>query len=75
MSNHIKQWLSEASETERKRVASEAGTSIAYLFQLSGGHRKASLELAFQLQQATRGKLTIAGLRPDLAQMLSQPAA
>jgi len=75
MSTQIKEWLAGATETERARAASTAGTSVAYLYQLSGGHRKASLALAYQLQVATDGALTVAGIRPDLAQLLSSPAA
>lgn len=75
MSTQIKEWLTSASEDERERVAREARTSVAYLYQLAGGHRKASLELADRLRVATNGSLTIAGIRPDLHQILSQPAA
>lgn len=75
MSLQIHEWLRSASKEERERVAKEAKTSVDYLYQLSGGHRKASLELADRLQQATKGQLTIAGIRPDLHELMNKPAA
>lgn len=75
MSIQIKEWLRLATDEERERVAREAHTSVAYLYQLAGGHRRASLELADRLRTATAGALTIEGIRPDYHQILSQPAA
>lgn len=75
MSNQIKEWLSSVAEDERSLVAESAGTSVAYLYQLAGGHRKASLELADRLQTATKGKLTISGVRPDLLEVLNRAAS
>lgn len=66
MSQQLRDWLHSTKQPARESAASEAGTSVAYLWQLAGGHRKASLELAKRLQEATRGNLTIAGLRPDV---------
>ena len=66
MSHQLRIWLSKTPPEQRKQVAQNAGTSVAYLWQLSGGHRKASLEMAKRLQDATEGKLTIEGLRTDI---------
>ncbi|WP_325435601.1 hypothetical protein [Pseudomonas nitroreducens] len=71
MSTQIKEWLTSASEEERKRVAGAAATSVAYLYQLAGGHRLASLGLANRLCEATGGLLTIEGIRPDLHRLIS----
>lgn len=66
MSDHLRGWLAATSAEERERVAREAKTSVAHLWQLAGGHRKASPSLAERLQDASGGQITIAGLRPDL---------
>ena len=66
MSHQLRTWLSKTPPEQRQRVAEDAETSVAYLWQLSGGHRKASLEMAKRLQDATEGQLTIEGLRPDI---------
>lgn len=66
MSHQLRIWLSKTPPDQRQRVAESAETSVAYLWQLSGGHRKASLEMAKRLQDATGGALTIEGLRPDI---------
>ena len=66
MSHQLQQWLSKTPNDQREAVAEEAKTTVAYLWQLSGGHRKASLELAKRLRDATGGALTIEGLRPDI---------
>lgn len=66
MNDHLREWLAKTPADERERVAQRAGTSVGHLWQLAGGHRKASAELAERLQDASEGKITIAGLRPDL---------
>ena len=50
MSTQIRDWLHSHNEQEREALASAASTSVAYLWQLAGGHRKASAELAARLQ-------------------------
>lgn len=66
MSHQLQTWLSKTPQDQREMVAEKAETTVAYLWQLSGGHRKASLEMAKRLQVATDGALTIEGLRPDI---------
>lgn len=75
MTTQLREWLHGSTEAERERLAKDAGTSVAYLWQLAGGHRKASIELASRLQGASAGALTIAGLRPDIHALLAVPAA
>lgn len=75
MSLQIKAWLRESSAEERVRVAAAAVTTVDYLYQLAGEHRKASIELAKRLERASNGALTLAGIRPDLYQLLSPDAA
>lgn len=66
MNDHLRDWLASKSAEDREFIAKEAGTSVGHLWQLAGGHRKASAELAERLQDASAGEITIAGLRPDL---------
>lgn len=66
MSQQLRDWLGQTNDPERQAMASRADTSVAYLWQLAGGHRKASLEMAKRLQDASGGQLTIQGLRPDI---------
>lgn len=66
MNEHLRDWLASASDDRRKEVAAKAGTSVGHLWQLAGGHRRASADLAGRLQDASGGEITIAGLRPDL---------
>lgn len=66
MNDHLRDWLASASNDRRQSVASTAKTTVGHLWQLAGGHRKASADLAERLQDASSGEITIAGLRPDL---------
>ncbi|GAB2798936.1 hypothetical protein GCM10027040_27370 [Halomonas shantousis] len=66
MSQQLRDWLAQAPEAKREQVAASANTTVPYLWQLAGGHRKASLEKAKRLQDASGGELTIEGLRPDI---------
>lgn len=75
MTMQLREWLRGATENERDALAKGAGTSVAYLWQLAGGHRKASIELASRLQAASNGAITVAGLRPDICALISTPAA
>ncbi|NNA99257.1 transcriptional regulator [Pseudomonas gessardii] len=66
MNDHLRDWLARASNDRRQLVAATAKTTVGHLWQLAGGHRKASADLAERLQDASGGEITIAGLRPDL---------
>jgi DNA-binding transcriptional regulator YdaS (Cro superfamily) len=66
MNEHLREWLARATDKRRQAVAVAASTTVGHLWQLAGGHRKASAELAGRLQDASGGEITIAGLRPDL---------
>lgn len=69
MNDHLRDWLAKAPAQTRTAVAKEAGTTVGHLWQLAGGHRKASADLAQRLQEASGGEITIAGLRPDLVEL------
>ncbi|MNJ72486.1 hypothetical protein D3C77_691430 [compost metagenome] len=66
MNDHLREWLANATNERRQEVAAAAKTTVGHLWQLAGGHRKASVDLAERLQDASIGEITIAGLRPDL---------
>lgn len=72
MSTQISEWLNSHCDNERKKLAEAASTSVGYLWQLAGGHRKASLELAVRLNKASKGALTLEGMRPDLVEILTK---
>lgn len=72
MNLHLRAWMAGASAERRKEVADKAGTSVGHLWQLSGGHRRASAKLAMRLQSASDGEITISGLRPDLELLAHQ---
>ena len=69
MNDHLRAWLANAANDRRQDVAAAAKTTVGHLWQLAGGHRKASAELAERLQDASGGEITIAGLRPDLVDL------
>lgn len=51
---------------ERERVARRAGTTVAYLKQIAGGHSRPSADLAVRLESASDGRMTREDLLPDL---------
>lgn len=69
MNEHLRDWLASASAERREEVAGKAATSVGHLWQLAGGHRRASFDLAERLQKASDGEITVAGLRPDLEEL------
>ncbi|WP_434456532.1 hypothetical protein JQR85_13665 [Stutzerimonas urumqiensis] len=73
MSHQLREWLHRHTDSERTQLAESARTSVAYLWQLAGGHRKASVGLISRLSAASNHELTLEGLRPDLHQLLNQP--
>lgn len=61
----LKDWMKQASDSEREKVAEKSGTTVAYLWQLSGGHRKAGALLCQKIELHTDGQVTRQELRPD----------
>ena len=62
----MKTYVKTFSKSDREALASLAGTTEGYLFQLAGNHRKPSALLSKKLEIASKGLLTRAELRPDL---------
>ena len=63
---HIKIYLDELNTEEKKRFASDCGTSLAYLSQLANGHRRAGIKSMAAIEKASKGQVTSRDLRPDL---------
>lgn len=63
---NVRDWMNQADDEERERVALEAGTTVAYLWQLAGQHRAPSPGLCKRLENATGGRIPRYILRPDI---------
>lgn len=50
----------------RERLAGACGTSVGYLYQIAGGHRRPSVPLALRLERHTGGWVCRCALRPDV---------
>lgn len=59
-SQTLSEWLRNHSESERKALASDCKTTVAYLYQLAGGHRVPSLRLAMDIANHTGGAVPAA---------------
>ncbi len=66
--------LDDAGRTALAAQVSRRG-SVGYLYQLAGGHRRASADMAVRLELATKGLVSRAELRPDLWGDVPRPAA
>ena len=63
----IKDFIAMFGLDELDVVAKKAGTTLGYLCdQVANGHRKPSPELAKKLAAASKGRITLSDLRPDL---------
>lgn len=69
----MKNYLKQATPCERKTLAEIAGTSVAYLYLIGGGHRNPSDKLCKRLV-AAEPKLTLHELRPDTWDAPTAPA-
>ena len=62
----MKTFLKKKSRQQREAIADEAGTTVAYLWQIAGGHSKPGAILCRKIEAATKGKVKVAELRPDI---------
>ncbi|SEG15538.1 helix-turn-helix domain-containing protein [Marinobacterium lutimaris] len=53
----LSKWLKDHTAEERKALATAAGTTVAYLYQLAGGHRTPSYKLANAIERKTNGEV------------------
>ena len=64
---NLKSYLSKKSAEEREIFAKSVKSTVDYLlYQIGGGHRKASPQLARQIEKASGGKVQKHTLRPDI---------
>lgn len=61
----MKAYLKQAGPEEREALAKKVGSSVAYFYQIAGGHKKAGAQLCKALVEA-ESRLTLAELRPDI---------
>lgn len=59
-------WFQKLSAEEKRRMAQRLGTSIDWLYQLSGSHGKASAKLANAIHDYSAGQWSKHELRPDI---------
>ena len=62
----MKSYFESLSSEERKRLADEMGTSVAYLSQIAHSHRQAGPAMAKAIEEATAGAVKRHELRPDI---------
>jgi DNA-binding transcriptional regulator YdaS (Cro superfamily) len=63
---NLRSYLQSLPPTERKRLALRAKTTVAYLYQVAGGHRAVGPKLALAIEQVSGGCVTRHELRPDI---------
>lgn len=56
----------DAAPGTRKAFADRVGISSAFLSQIESGARKPAPRVAFKIEKATGGRVTLADLRPDI---------
>lgn len=61
----MKTYLRQASPEQREELASAVSSSVAYLYQIGGLHKKPSAKLC-QMLVGAEPKLSLAELRPDI---------
>ena len=54
MSARLKNYMKNATAKQRERLANMAGTTQSYLYQIAGGHRRASAGCAGRLERAAK---------------------
>ncbi len=60
----LKDWIKRTPPKERADICKQVGTTMDYLWQLAGGHSRASPKLALALEAATG--VSKHDLRPDI---------
>jgi len=66
LARHMRQHMREIGVAGRARLAARCGTTVGYLSQIAGGHRRAGVPLALRLERGTAGAVCRCRLRPDV---------
>jgi hypothetical protein len=61
----MKTYLRQAPQSDRENIAHVVGSSVAYFYQIAGGHKKPGVDLCKALV-AAEPRLTLHELRPDI---------
>jgi DNA-binding transcriptional regulator YdaS (Cro superfamily) len=61
----MKTFIRQATPEQREHLAKRVGSSVAYFYQIAGGHKKAGPKLCQKLV-AAEPRLTLSELRPDI---------
>lgn len=67
---NINQYIKEFGTEKASRVASQAGSSLAYMRQIAAKNRKPGIELVRRLISESGHVLTVKGLRPDVYELV-----
>lgn len=62
----LAEYMRSVGRAGRERLASRCGTTVGYLYQIAGGHRRVGASLALRLEHGTGGAVCRCVLRPDL---------
>ncbi len=62
----LSDYLRKLTEIRRMDYAQRAQTTVAYLYQIAGGHSRAGAKLAKRLATESEGFVSVQELRPDL---------
>lgn len=63
---NLRTYLKMLDKEEKNEFVKKANTSLAYLSQLIGGHRKAGKKTMLAIEKASGGHVTRQELRPDI---------
>jgi DNA-binding transcriptional regulator YdaS (Cro superfamily) len=61
----LSDYLRSLKDQQRQALAIAAGTKVGYLYQLAGGHRRPSNDLALRIEEASGGVVTREELLPE----------
>jgi DNA-binding transcriptional regulator YdaS (Cro superfamily) len=64
--NTFHAYFKSLTKDERQAIADQVGTSVAYLWQIAYEQRPCRESLAIEIEKASKGKVRVEDLRPDV---------
>jgi DNA-binding transcriptional regulator YdaS (Cro superfamily) len=61
---NLKTWIRQTTPEERREICEQIGTTMDYLWQIAGGHSRASARMALEIERYTG--VSKHDLRPDI---------
>lgn len=61
----LSELLRKLTPDQREQLATDAKTKVGYLYQLAGGHRRASADMVMRIEAASGGVVTREELLPE----------